>query len=590
LALLQKKVCLKKAYKLVLTNPTTLEDPFKPVPDPKFFFNGKEHQAALQTIKYTVENNKGISVIVGDYGTGKTLILRKYVKDIDYKNVSLLTLENPIMGRKNILFSLVKQIEPSCEKGLEEDELHQILTEKLFVNAKRGKKTVLIVDDAQLLDKNTLETLRLLLNYQYQDKFLVTIILSAQLEFLTTLSKLPQFTQRIYVTSTLTNMSREEVKDYITHRLQVAGLKEGNIWTREAIHCIYEETKGLPRAINNLCDKALRLGYEKNLKIIEENTILELLGKYKKSETEYIQNVTPFIEVTETISSSIYKNLYNCTKNFKTHKNKMLPLIDDLISSAKENPDGLLKEVAISDLLYNGNTNSHIVNLCIISTIIGLAMNLPLEKLKILALASFYHDIGMKDLQLWNISDLSRKLNKNERSNLKQHPVKGAKFILKCLSKLDSSSFISQIVVQHHERVNGDGYPYGLKEGKILSESQILMIADTYEAMTHKRKYRDKKYFLPFEAWKILLSEDFHNLYNLHYFKNILEILTLYPPGYFVRLNTGKIARVLKRGNLVKPSLVEIVGNSNEIIDLSKEPMIYVKEGINYEESKKREI
>jgi type II secretory pathway predicted ATPase ExeA len=156
------------------------------------------------------------------------------------------------------------------------------LQESLYRNFKGGKRTVIMVDEAQVIkDAETLEELRLLLNFQLNDSFLATLILIGQPELIKTVNNIPQLEQRISVKYHLHALDRNESEKYIRHRLDVAGAK-GAIFTEEAVSLVYDYSQGIPRRINNACDIALLVGYTQAAKEIDKKIVEYVLKDLTK--------------------------------------------------------------------------------------------------------------------------------------------------------------------------------------------------------------------------------------------------------------------------------------------------------------------
>ena len=156
------------------------------------------------------------------------------------------------------------------------DFLHA-LNEEMLKNMKNSKDTIIIIDEAQVIkDKEIFEELRLLLNFQLNERFLFTLILIGQPELKKQIEDIPQLEQRIAIKYHLRYLDIEQTAKYIFHRLKTAGMDKG-IFTKEAIEKIYEETKGVPRRINNLCDLSLLVGYSLKLNVIDSKTIIKAI-------------------------------------------------------------------------------------------------------------------------------------------------------------------------------------------------------------------------------------------------------------------------------------------------------------------------
>jgi general secretion pathway protein A len=156
-------------------------------------------------------------------------------------------------------------------------EILQVLQDKLEENAEEGRKTLLVVDEAQLLSEEMLEEIRLLLNFQSSHGFLLTIILMGQLELIEKVKHIRNLQQRIAIKYVLKPFNLTETVDYILYRQKRAGAKK-NVFSKEAIKLIYKHSRGLPRMINHLCDLMLLVGAAKKKQHIDTGLVKELLS------------------------------------------------------------------------------------------------------------------------------------------------------------------------------------------------------------------------------------------------------------------------------------------------------------------------
>ncbi|MCC7429649.1 AAA family ATPase [bacterium] len=250
--------------------------PFDNTPDPKFFFFGREHEEAFLRLVYTIKENKGAFLLTGEYGCGKTTLIRTLIQECIFSgNFEMAFLGNPVWKDnpneflKDILFELEKEVSVTTSRS----ELLRMIGDALMQNAASGKNTILIIDEAQLIeDDKIFEYIRLLLNYQLDDRNLLTIILVGQPDLREKVMNFPQLDQRVGIKYHLHTLDREETEQYILHRLKVAGT-EKIIFEQDAIDEIYKSSFGTPRRINNICDLALFTGSQKGLKEINSKII-----------------------------------------------------------------------------------------------------------------------------------------------------------------------------------------------------------------------------------------------------------------------------------------------------------------------------
>jgi general secretion pathway protein A len=242
--------------------------PFQNVPDPDFFFPSAQHREGLARLMYAVTHNKGSALLVGDVGCGKTTLSREFIVELspDKYDVGLVT--NPSLPSKDFLEEIDIQLGVVPANGSKVGLL-RALNERLLENLRGGKDTVLIVDEAHCIrDPDVFEELRMLLNFQLNDRFLLTLILMAQPEIKDVIGRIVQLNQRIAIRHHLKPMDQAETARYVGFRLQQAGA-DRPIFSEEALRHVWQHAQGVPRVINTLCDLCLLEGYANGAKSIE---------------------------------------------------------------------------------------------------------------------------------------------------------------------------------------------------------------------------------------------------------------------------------------------------------------------------------
>lgn len=262
------------------------EKPFENTPDPRFFFQSDQHREALMRLLYAIHEAKGAALLTGEYGCGKTTLMRRVINEIDPKHFSVVLLTNPRWSAEELLREIVYQLGTDDIPERKTDVLHEI-NDHLYQNVRAGKHTVLMVDEAQVIeDPATFEELRLLLNFQLNDRFMLSLLFTGQPELREKMRYLPQLTQRIAVKYHLVPLTLEETVKYIEYRMALAGSVQ-EAFTKDAYADIFSFTEGVPRKINNLCDLALAIGAGNRLEKIDSNTVRSIVesetagGKYE---------------------------------------------------------------------------------------------------------------------------------------------------------------------------------------------------------------------------------------------------------------------------------------------------------------------
>ena len=233
------------------------EPPFNLTPDPRFLFLSSQHEEALSHLLYGIHERKGFIEITGEVGTGKTVLCRALLEQLD-DSVSTALIFNSYLTRTELLASISRDFGLAPE-GTVGAALIDRLNAYLLSEFSAGRNAVVVIDEAQNLEPTVLEQLRMLSNLETTRGKLLQIILVGQPELRAKLS-LPgmrQLDQRIAVRFHINELSRGETASYILHRLQVAGADTGITFTPKALKLIYQYSTGLPRRINLLCDRAL---------------------------------------------------------------------------------------------------------------------------------------------------------------------------------------------------------------------------------------------------------------------------------------------------------------------------------------------
>jgi general secretion pathway protein A len=237
-------------------------NPFSLTADPQFVCMTSQHREALSGLVYGVCTRPGLTLLIGEVGTGKTTLLCTLLKFLEKKNYVSGFCNNPILSREEFYDYLLKELEVPCESPLKSRQLIA-LQDTLLRNRSAGRPTVLIVDEAQKLSVDLLEEIRLLTNLETPKEKLMHIIMAGQPELADVMRRpeLRQLKQRVNHICKLQALSLPEVREYVDHRLAVAGLPNQTVFSPACVQQIHELTGGIPRLMNSLCDSALRNGF-----------------------------------------------------------------------------------------------------------------------------------------------------------------------------------------------------------------------------------------------------------------------------------------------------------------------------------------
>ncbi len=243
------------------------EDPFRLTPDPAFYFPSAEHNEALLTINYVVEQREGFCLVTGEPGTGKTTLLNVF-KDSWKDKAEIALILTPRLGPDEFLLSVLEDLNVKLSRTGKSDIL-KAFRDFLVEKSEAGRPVIIIVDEAQDLPDDTLEELRLLSNLETDKNKLLQIILIGQPEIESRLKRdnLRQLNQRITVRERLRPLSREETSEYITYRL----IKAGKGFLRlddKSLKLIYKSSSGIPRIINILSSRAVMSAYLEGSNIV----------------------------------------------------------------------------------------------------------------------------------------------------------------------------------------------------------------------------------------------------------------------------------------------------------------------------------
>jgi general secretion pathway protein A len=242
--------------------------PFQNVPDPAFFCPLPAFQDALEKLLYVVQYGKGGAVLTGEVGCGKSTLSRVFLLRLDEQRHDIGLVINPAVPADDLLQDIALQLGIGSP-GLQRAPLFRAMNDRLLGNARGDKTTVLLIDEAHTIrDDAAFQDLRMLLNFQLNDRQLLTLILLGPPELRDLMAQHGSLQQRLPIRLNLVPLNDEETAAYVTFRLEKAGARQP-IFTAEAIKAVAEQTEGVPRRINNLCDLCLFEGWRKRARAVD---------------------------------------------------------------------------------------------------------------------------------------------------------------------------------------------------------------------------------------------------------------------------------------------------------------------------------
>lgn len=248
------------------------DKPFRNTPDPHYFYFSPQHEEALARMLYCLLEGQGGMLLSGEVGCGKTMLARVLLDTLDAERFEVAYLTYSSLHAAEFLREILRQFGVITDQH-DKAKLLSFLAACIKMHQIAGRTTIIIVDEAQLAsDAVTLEEMRLMMNFQYDRKYCVNLILLGQPEIREQIKSSPQFLQRLTVRQHLNSLDIEDARNYLHHRLRIAGGRE-DIFTAPAERALITAAQGIPRRINGLADMALLAGYAKKSPLVDEEIV-----------------------------------------------------------------------------------------------------------------------------------------------------------------------------------------------------------------------------------------------------------------------------------------------------------------------------
>ena len=256
--------------------------PFQLNPDPRFFFGSKGHRRAMAYLDYGLSLGEGFIVITGEVGAGKTTLVRNLFRQLDSQNLVAAQLVSTQLDAEDTLRSVAASFGLQHE-GLTKSALLKNLEEFLIAATRQGKRALLVVDEAQNLTPRAVEELRMLSNYQNNERSLIQTFLLGQPEFRGILQSpdMQQLRQRVVASYHLGPIDADETRGYIEHRLRTVGWQGNPSFDAEAFAALHRFAGGIPRRINTTCDRLLLFGFLEEKSHFGEAEVDEVIADLK---------------------------------------------------------------------------------------------------------------------------------------------------------------------------------------------------------------------------------------------------------------------------------------------------------------------
>ena len=294
------------------------EKPFNLLPDPDYLYLSSNHQSALNHLDYGLTDQTGFIIVIGDMGTGKTTLLKHLVRSLD-ESVQVAIVFNTNVSPLELMQMILREYDIGGDQS-NKSTCYDALNDFFLDQYALRNRCLLIIDEAQNLSPTSMEEIRMLSNINVGKDNLVQIILAGQYPLKLKLERksMRQLAQRITLDFVLEPLGQDETREYILHRMKVAGRDNGDsLFAKETFEKIYQNSGGIPRLINVLCDGALIYGFADKLNTIHPNVIDEVISEKKIKNQFYGNSHTREGDVKEQVPSTISRNIRDVSRRLE---------------------------------------------------------------------------------------------------------------------------------------------------------------------------------------------------------------------------------------------------------------------------------
>ncbi|HID37446.1 MAG TPA: hypothetical protein EYP39_08770 [Ghiorsea sp.] len=258
--------------------------PFDNTPSAQFFYETSDHRMLCEDLYDAIVRRRGAITLTGNIGCGKTTTIQRVLLDLPQERFDIALINFSSLSATEMLFEITQQLGLKTKKyRTDKNVLLQALQDHLALNATHDRDTLICIDEAQSIpDMATLEELRMLLNFQLGDRFLITLLLVGQPELQQKIAEIPQLQQRIALNLHIGKLNIQSTMYYLLHRLRQAGCNQP-ILTKQAVSLIYQYSQGVPRIINHLMDRCLMVGMRTSKTIIDQKLVHNTMQRYPLS-------------------------------------------------------------------------------------------------------------------------------------------------------------------------------------------------------------------------------------------------------------------------------------------------------------------